>query len=122
MYGYTTSNTPLYQRIQYLYEGYLKEKSQPDYTYYEADRITLKKDWRKHCDAQLRRVINIQSRVRDVENAISFLTDVSEEDANPRMEDLIREKRYDDVLSEMSNYYSHFLPQRDYDYITITAD
>jgi hypothetical protein len=122
VYGYEQSSTPLYQRINYLYEGYLKEKAQPDYTYYEADRATLKNDWKGHCTSQLRRVIDIQSRVRDIENSISTLTDASPTDMNPKLEDLIRNKRYDDSLSEMSNYYSHFLPQKDFDFIMHTTD
>jgi len=121
IYGYEQTSIPLKQRIHMVYDGYIKDHASPDYSYYKDDRVTLAAGWHTHCFFQLRRITSLQARVKDIENVIySINNDGDFQDGE--LDKMIRDKKFEDVLSEMSNYYARFITQEDYKSIVETVD
>jgi len=109
----------LENRFNIAYKKYVKDKSRPDYTYYnpKSSRKVLKW-WYNSCINQLRRILNMQSRIADL-NKITFILNPNKEH---EINDIIRKKGYEETLADMSNYYSRFVPLETYKYLVRTTD
>jgi hypothetical protein len=110
-------NENLSQRFDKLYKRYLEDKMAPNYTKYKPGK-KIDASWERYCTNNLRRIVNIQSRIKDLEVCLYNLLPEDREKIN----DIIITKRYEEVLSDMSNYYSQFLTTDKYDHTIQTSD
>lgn len=113
----STERASLKQRVDRLYREYLTDKQSPDYTYYVKSTNRVDKWWADSCVSKLRKIVSIRTRIRDIEQCINIVTG----DPNV-LADTVREKRYEEILSDMSNYYSRFVSVESYKYILTTMD
>ena len=103
-----------FNRLVKAYEEAIKAPRETKY-----DGSIVKKDWGIHCKDRVRRIINLQSRVYDLERVLeNIFNDVD----STHLMDAIREKGYEEKLSEMSNYYAGFLDEYSYNLIVQSAD
>lgn len=107
----------LRDRFDKLYKDYLEDKQQSDYIHYEIDSRRVKKEWYNYCLLKLKKITGIKTRIKDTEECILLLNGSNEE-----VMDQIRDKRYEESLADMSNYYSHFVSLDSYKYILQTVD
>lgn len=113
----TNINQTLKKRYDKLHSRYLDDKSTPDSSHYNKNRL-VNQEWASHCKLQLRRIISIKSRVKMIEN----LLQTSYPDKEDQIYTAIQEAHYDEVLADMSNYYARFVSSYEYDYIVKTFD
>lgn len=79
----------------------------------------IKADWSRYCKDRVRRIVNLQSRVYDLETVLDNTFSGVD---NSQMTDAIKAKGYEDKLSELSNYYAGFLDEYSYNIIVQTTD
>jgi ribosomal protein L30/L7E len=79
----------------------------------------VKRDWERYCKDRVRRIVNLQSRIYDLEKVLENMFNGVD---NTQMMDAIKAKGYEEQLSEMSNYYASFLDEYSYNLIVQTAD
>lgn len=108
----------LAKRFSRLYKNYLDDKSSPDYSHYIKNTRTINSDWSTHCRSELRKIISIKARVKDLE----LILDLNYPDRDQEIEVIIQEKRYGELLADMSNYYAKFISLGDYKYLVNTSD
>ena len=109
----------LKDRFDVAYKKYIREKKKPDYAYYDTKNPKkIQKWWYNNCINQLRRILNMQSRLSDLSQTAMALNPHKKKEIN----DIIREKGYEEALANMSNYYSRFIPLETYKYLLRTTD
>lgn len=107
----------LNQRFDILYRDYLIDKQQSEYSYYNKDTNTVNKEWADLCVSKLKKITIIQIRIDDTERCISSMTGDS-----ASLSEKVKEKKYEERLSDMSNYYSKFISFDSYKRILNTMD
>ncbi len=79
----------------------------------------VKGDWNRYCKDRVRRIVNLQARVYDLETVLDNMFNGVE---SSQMNESIKAKGYEEKLSEMSNYYASFLDEYSYNLIVQTTD
>lgn len=104
-------------RFNKLVKAYNDDIQTPKERRYSGNYV--KKDWERYCKDRVRRIVNLQSRVYDLETVLDNMFSGVQ---NTQMTEAIKTKGYEDKLSEMSNYYAGFLDEYSYNLIVQTAD
>jgi hypothetical protein len=113
-----SSKHNMQQRYNILYKRFLEDKSKPDSSYYTKSKKIVDSEWRKYCFSQLRKVIYIKIRVRDLE----ILLENTYPNHVEELQKLIEQNHNEETLSDMSNYYARFLTMEEYQYLIKTMD
>lgn len=111
-------NQNLQKRYNNLYKRYLEDKARPNSYYYTGDGKTIDKAWKTYCRTQLKKIIFIKARIRDIEQ----LLETTYPDRTEKLQNIIEENKHEETLSDMSNYYARFLTAEEYNYIIKTMD
>jgi hypothetical protein len=105
-------------RFNKLDKAYSQDIETPKEKLYSANG-NVKGDWARYCKDRVRRIVNLQSRVYDLETVLdSFFNGVDK----TSLTTAIKSKGYEEKLSEMSNYYASFLDEYSYNLIVQTVD
>ena len=105
-------------RLDKLSKAYAQDIETPKEKLYSANG-NVKSGWARYCKDKVRRIVNLQSRVYDLETVLdSFFNGVDKTSLTLA----IRAKGYEEKLSEMSNYYASFLDEYSYNLIVQTVD
>jgi hypothetical protein len=108
----------LSRRFSILYKAYLNDKSTPDFSHNINNTRQIKKEWVSYCKIQLKKVISIKARVRDLELVLIN----NYPDKIDDIELIIQDKKYEEHLADMSNYYAKFISEEEYRSITNSMD
>jgi len=98
--------------LKNLENQYLKDRTIPDDKKYSKQGV-INKPWRLHCYAQLRKIIFLKARIEDIERTILYLN----YNKTDLIYDIYAKAGYDEILSDLSNYYSRFLTEGQYSYV-----
>jgi hypothetical protein len=110
-------NTSVEDRYKRLLRIYGEDQQTSKEKHYAGEEV--KDQWEQHCRDMVRRIINLQARVLDLEVVLdSMFVGVD----TTQLTEAIRSKGYEDKLSEMSNYYAGFLDEYSYNRIVQTTD
>jgi hypothetical protein len=108
----------LKRRYERVYSVYIENKETPDSSHYTKNGNEVHNEWIAHCKTQLKKIILIKSRIRTIQKLLQN----SYPDKEDEIFDIVQNKRYDETLADMSNYYAKFLSSGEYDYIVKTFD
>lgn len=118
--SYADQSSNLDLRFNKLYKSYLKDKTKPKRSFYNAKK-ELDGYWRIKCIHTLRKIHNIHSRIEDIEFVISEVAKIDPE-VHESFKLLVKNKGYAEKLTEMSNFYAKFISNHTYDIIIKTID
>jgi hypothetical protein len=118
--SYADQSSDLGLRFKKIYTAYLKDKDKPKSSFYDTKQ-QLDNYWERNCINTLRKIHNINSRIEDLETAISIICD-GRKDTQKYFDLLVEKQQYKDQLAEMSNFYAKFISNYTYDTITKTID
>ena len=104
-------------RYTRLLKAYTEDMEVPKERRYVGNEVST--EWSRYCKDRVRRIVNLQSRVYDLEIVLDNLFSGVD---STQMTDAIKARGYEDKLSEMSNYYAGFLDEYSYNLIVQTAD
>jgi hypothetical protein len=107
----------LLQRYNKLYKEYLSDKEKPDSYHYKKSDADAK-DWKRYCNVKLRKIINIKTRLVDIEHLLEKNYPSQFDD----IQKIIQDTKHEESLSDMSNYYARFVSSEAYDYLLQSSD
>lgn len=116
----------IFDRFARIKKAYEADKSSPDYTRYEADKTTIKKDWSRYCVQNLRRITNIESRLDQYAITLYYMGGGSPKEVPT--ETFPNDTEYDIVtadlalLNDIEHYYAQFISNETYKSIKQSTD
>lgn len=116
-YSVYNYDTTIKRRFDNLYKTYMKDKESPDESYYSKGDGKIDPWWQHNCLSNLKKIVVMRTRIRDIEHCIIIFTE-----KESAVADMIKEKRYEELLADMSNYYSRFVSVESYNSILHSMD
>lgn len=110
------SKQTVLKRFNKIYKQYLSDIQDPDHIHIKDGIVD--EQWYRYCSDRVRRIINIKSRIRDIE----ILLETQYPEKIDEIEDVVKKNRHEEILSEMSNYYARFIRAEAYEYILKSSD
>lgn len=109
----------LQERLDRLYNEYLKDKANPKESYYIDGNVDPY--WVIKCAKNIKRITVIMAKIDMLESVLNFVVD-NQEKMKQELDVMIEKKAYRDKLLDMSNFYAQFLTEEQYQYAQTTID
>lgn len=111
-------NQTLKQRMDRMYDEYLKDKKATKESYYNNGEVDAY--WKKKCVNSVRRIMVLGTKIEMIEKMLNITSTNDKKKQDIDM--MIENKGYHEKLLDMSNFYAGFLNNETYQVIQTTLD